>query len=516
MKKALNEKMYKASDCEDIKEEIKNEYPGGSYLASGLKVWFANDVKRFEDSLNKELINVDYISHAVPIRDKKSGCHIIQKDSRFGVYSGVKNKIICPPDYLQIIFLEDDNGKEVHIMAMNENFKWGIINEKRFINNKIELVPFEYDDIDTPVEGVFPVKSNNKWGLFDTYHKELRLSVEYEEIDKPSNRFYPVKSNGKWGLYHEGWNEMVIDAQYDEKGRLCEGVWTVKKDGKWGAVDIFNRVIIPFEYEWISDFTQGYAHASKYPLTEDDENIGLDTELLIDHQGGIVYFSNLQYYDDSYRKNLVVKRTHINYEEFYYVVDKNGDTIIPQNKYRYLGPYCEGLFAASIDGDKMGFIDIAENIIIPFDYHFNKNSIFFADYSFHWGVAGVGPKTKWNYRRETILIDHSGFQIFPYSLQCSYLKFEKGVFKTDMSGIWGLFKRNSILLTDLIRSYKGYDMSYLIKTEEEIEEDRKREELMREQERGYEWTAEDTWDAMTDGMYGDYPGSDVDYEKIGF
>ena len=321
MKKALNEKMYKASDCEDIKEEIKNEYPGGSYLAGGVKVWFANDIKRFEDSLNRELINVDYISHVVPIRDKKSGCHIIQKNSRFGVYSGVKNKIICSPDYLQIIFLEDDNGKEVHIMAMNENFKWGIINEKRFINNKIELVPFEYDDIDTPVEGVFPVKSNNKWGLYDTYHKELRLSVEYEEIDKPSNRFYPVKSNGKWGLYHEGWNEMVIDAQYDEKGRLCEGVWTVKKDGKWGAVDIFNRVIIPFEYEWISDFAQGYAHASKYPLTEDDENIGLDTELLIDHQGKIVYFSDLQYYDDSYRKNLVVKKSHINYEEFYYVVD---------------------------------------------------------------------------------------------------------------------------------------------------------------------------------------------------
>ncbi len=93
-------------------------------------------------------------------------------------------------------------------------------------------------------------------------------------------------------------------------------------------------------------------------------------------------------YDDSYRKNLVVKKSHINYEEFYYVVDKSGNTIIPQNKYRYLGPYCEGLFAASIDGDKMGFIDIAENIIIPFDYHFNKNSIFFADYSFHWGLLG--------------------------------------------------------------------------------------------------------------------------------
>ena len=32
----------------------------------------------------------------------------------------------------------------------------------------------------------------------------------------------------------------------------------------------------------------------------------------------------------------------------------------------------------------------------------------------------------------------------------------------------------------------------------------------------HEWTEEDTWDAMTDGMYGDYPGGDVDYEVLGF
>lgn len=32
----------------------------------------------------------------------------------------------------------------------------------------------------------------------------------------------------------------------------------------------------------------------------------------------------------------------------------------------------------------------------------------------------------------------------------------------------------------------------------------------------HEWSEEDVWDAMTDGMYGDYPGGDVDYEKFGF
>lgn len=35
-------------------------------------------------------------------------------------------------------------------------------------------------------------------------------------------------------------------------------------------------------------------------------------------------------------------------------------------------------------------------------------------------------------------------------------------------------------------------------------------------DRGYEWTDEDAWDAMTDGMYGDYPGSNWDPEIFGY
>jgi len=35
---------------------------------------------------------------------------------------------------------------------------------------------------------------------------------------------------------------------------------------------------------------------------------------------------------------------------------------------------------------------------------------------------------------------------------------------------------------------------------------------------GYEWTEEDAWDALTDGMYGDYPGGsgwDYIYDVMG-
>ena len=33
-------------------------------------------------------------------------------------------------------------------------------------------------------------------------------------------------------------------------------------------------------------------------------------------------------------------------------------------------------------------------------------------------------------------------------------------------------------------------------------------------EGGYEWTEEDSWDALTDGMYGDMPSNPMEYDAM--
>ncbi|MBR4898297.1 MAG: hypothetical protein IKZ48_05880 [Prevotella sp.] len=33
-------------------------------------------------------------------------------------------------------------------------------------------------------------------------------------------------------------------------------------------------------------------------------------------------------------------------------------------------------------------------------------------------------------------------------------------------------------------------------------------------EDGYEWTEEDSWDALTDGMYGDMPSNPMEYDAM--
>lgn len=33
-------------------------------------------------------------------------------------------------------------------------------------------------------------------------------------------------------------------------------------------------------------------------------------------------------------------------------------------------------------------------------------------------------------------------------------------------------------------------------------------------DQGYEWTEEDAWDALTDGMYGDMPSNPLEYDAM--
>ena len=85
--------------------------------------------------------------------------------------------------------------------------------------------------------------------------------------------------------------------------------------------------------------------------------MGNDGEVLLNHQGKSVHFKNVKLYNDQYWQGLEIKKSFVNHEEYSYLVNGNNDIIIPKDKYRYLGRFSEGLIAASIDGDKFGFID---------------------------------------------------------------------------------------------------------------------------------------------------------------
>ena len=52
--------------------------------------------------------------------------------------------------------------------------------------------------------------------------------------------------------------------------------------------------------------------------------------------------------------------------------------------------------------------------------------------------------------------------------------------------------------------------------EDEYEDEYDNEEYYDEysSDGGYEWTEEDSWDALTDGMYGDMPNNPLEYDAM--
>ena len=462
----LKVQMYSPKGNHDIIEEIKDEYIKGGHNLS-----FVQPREKFYNDLEKQFELFDFISHALIIDDRKTMMHLVQKGTRFGIFAGTNLSLILPTDYIQIIPINLGRALGIQFMAMNDNCKWGITKERHFWDKEVDILPFEFDDIKTP-----------------------------------TTNFYPVKKDGKWGLYYSIRKDMVITPQYEDAIGLSEGLYAVKKGDKWGFVDIFNNVVVPFEYDSVTTFSSGYSHAKM--------NTNSEKEVLqiVDHSGRRTEFNNKKLEQDEYRKKITIKESYENHIRYYYAIGIDGDIIIPQNKYRYLGCYREGLFAASIDGVTYGYIDLNEHVVIPFQYQLETYPSSFGERVFNFGFVCAKLNNK-----ECILINHANEQIFPYSFKKDLLTYSNGAWGYTMNlAIGDRFKKLNISLYDLICFKKGFDMSYLIRTDEEVEIERRKKERQRELEGPYQWTEEDSWDAMTDGMYGDYPGGDVDYDKFGF
>lgn len=108
-----------------------------------------------------------------------------------------------------------------------------------------------------------------------------------------------------------------LKGQYDNVWDVAEGFDAVLKDGKWGFVDTSGKLVIPLQFESPAQFRHGFATVKK------EGKMG--------------------------------------------IIDKTGKLLV-DFLYDYIGDYNDGLFSARDLKSKYGFIDSANNVIIPFEY----------------------------------------------------------------------------------------------------------------------------------------------------
>jgi hypothetical protein len=128
-----------------------------------------------------------------------------------------------------------------------------------FINNQgEEITGMKYDLVyrfDSKND-LLIVKKDDDYGLINTNGKSI-LPIEYESINhlKWMSSDLILKQDGKFGLFNIDDNS-IIQCEYNNMRWESEGLIAVSKNGKWGFIDKMGKLIIPLEYDSVTNFRE--------------------------------------------------------------------------------------------------------------------------------------------------------------------------------------------------------------------------------------------------------------------
>lgn len=426
-------------------------------------------------------------------RQENSLYYIVNEGDKYGIvnHQGV---FIVPCVFPQLSF----NSKlmEHGLVMVTEKEKKGVIN---LSNNNNYALNCEYDSIDVlspfyeNTNEYLIAKKGNIYTILSL--PDLALVSEVCVLDlieivvvKDNTIVVKIKENDNNKYRMISISRKIAlgkDIEYDEIGSFGEHYIQVQKNNKWG---LFNTMTceeeIPCEYYGENNFMfnsdEGYAVVKKNGLYG-----------FVDHNNQIVIACSYCYAEPFSEGTAIVKtsgKTGCHYQSKYYrypsrteqiedgtwgLVNLQGELIA--DGYEDIKKFNDGLAAAKKNG-KWGYIDKKGKVVIPFRFAKAK--------SFSDGLAAVAFKIRYGY------IDGHNNTIIPFQ----YIEagdFQEGVasVETSNNGYGRISKDGLVIEWETPSNYGRDDYDY----------------------------ERDTWDAMTDGQYGDMPdGFDGDYDFLGY
>jgi len=419
----------------------------------------------------------------------------VKKDNLVGVIDTL-GKILVPIEYDEI---ETDLWYEDKVFVGKKNNKsWLISLSGKILSNR------GYDEIILPF-GANPPGANfliavlyDQFGYIYITGEEItqfKYDIKSLYFDMSNNDEYcEAVFYGKHGIINKK-GKTIIPFIYDDIRSFANNNFIVKKNNKLGAIDINNKIAIPFEYdEW--SYSNYKNHRNLYFLIFKKGQ----KEHYFDSTLTKISFSD---YDD-------VKYIH-NYQEYYgkdaFIVEKNGkfgivdiedSVIVPieyedideywgelcshkikkDDKYgvvvlknrRIISPkydnikyFCEGLAEIELNG-KFGFIDTLGKEVIPPIYQKTKweftNSRAAVMKNNKWGCidnkgkviipcvydeAGIYDKPPMiliNNDEKTAFFDIDGKQLTPFKYDDYLLPYNNSLFSVFVNGKEGLVDKN--------------------------------------------------------------------------
>lgn len=167
-----------------------------------------------------------------------------------------------------------------------------------------------------------------------------------QEIELSQKSLYGVRENGKWG-FADSIGSIVIPCTYEWVENFSEGFAECGLNGKSGFINKSGKVMIPFNYEQVEPFKHGLSivqQGNKYGI------INKNGKLIVPFE-----------YDEisEFSEGLAV----VSKSEKYGYINETGKLVIPAN-YTKAGDFKENLAVVESDG-LIGYINSSGTIVIP-------------------------------------------------------------------------------------------------------------------------------------------------------
>ncbi len=219
-------------------------------------------------------------------------------------------------------YLENQSWRVITSLYL-EGAKWGVLDSL----GNIVIEP-TYDFLENMKNEKIVSYKNDKGGIIDI-NENIILPHQYSRINyqKQNNNYLLIHKNDNLsGYVMDAGGGMILKNKYQFVGEVKDNKRKVAQKNKYGFIDENENVVIPFQYDQLTDFNEGYALA-----TNDSTSI---------------------------------------------IIDKNGKEYFKNSEFKVLGNINNGLIRAK-KNDQYGFVDIQGNIKIPFMYKlafdFNEN-----------------------------------------------------------------------------------------------------------------------------------------------
>ncbi|HBC29917.1 MAG TPA: hypothetical protein DC024_01540, partial [Clostridiales bacterium] len=244
----------------------------GNYLAfagiEGKNLNFDDDYYRFV--IGNESYDIDYSTRFIYVDKNGMECFLdgytyvdptkgenyfilrnIKGDGyETGLYHKYNKTVVIPAVYDTLNYISDDR------IAAAKNDKYGLINIKQE-----EIIPFEYDNLDYINDNfIIAVNEDGKYGVINI-NNEVVLSFEYDEISYTykANDYFKISKNNKFGLVDITDAEIVVPLKYDNIEYYPNDMAKASLDQKTGVIDISNKEVVPFIYDGIMYYEDGFA-----------------------------------------------------------------------------------------------------------------------------------------------------------------------------------------------------------------------------------------------------------------